>query len=310
MLEKPTTVGEWKAWLAAWNRALLERIDSVPSSRRIEDGVTPEVLTSGWLGYPPATEDQINRLEARLGKTLPLSYRHFLEASNGLRQPGMLVWRLLPAEEVDWFRFRNQKTVDIWKANEDLSDALEISVRERHGTAVYLLDPDVVRADGEWQASYFAHWVPGRVRHSSLWELMQAEYQQLLLYLRPSSVRLETDEELRMLIVKFPAFVELLDNKIRSLAEDPYLASYPWSQEFAGILQTARSRVLEVCEPIDSPEALLRCLYELGMEFRQKSHQRVRDTGIARRAWSSAMSSVWGFLNGRHASLIQTRPKV
>jgi hypothetical protein len=29
--------------------------------------------------------------------------------------------------------------------------------------------------DGEWEALYFAHWIPGAERYSSFWELMQAE---------------------------------------------------------------------------------------------------------------------------------------
>lgn len=65
------------------------------------------------------TEVDITELESRLDKTLPPSYRTFLQASNGCRQPRMLVWRVLPAQEVDWLRVRNQQTVDIIKPCED-----------------------------------------------------------------------------------------------------------------------------------------------------------------------------------------------
>jgi hypothetical protein len=120
------TTFDWTSWLDRWNREQLERIDPTLESslraagRTVEEylrerGVTPEVRASGWLGYPAATQKQITKLECRLGRELPRSYRDFLEVSNGFRQPSMLVWRLLAAEEVEWFRVRNQKTIDIWK---------------------------------------------------------------------------------------------------------------------------------------------------------------------------------------------------
>ena len=311
MLDQSATVAKWKAWLTAWNRELLEQVDFVAERRLVEDGVTSEVRAAGWLGYSPATDDQISRVEARLGKTLPLSYRHFLEASNGFRQPGLMVWRMLPAEEVDWYRARNQRTIDTWKPNEDLSNTLEISARERYGTAVFLLDAGVVDPAGEWEAVYFAHWIPGSFRYRSLWALMQWEYQQLVLFTRYVRGRLEKDDELSMILVKFPSLIDSLDRKIRSIAEDPYLAPLPWSQKFAHNLQTARSRLLEVRQSTDSPDVLLRLLYELMLEFNKRSEQRgdsepARDHGTSsRRGWYSAASTIGGFLNNRHASLIR-----
>jgi len=103
MPEKHTTTSEWESWLGRWNRELLERIGPTVDNRLLRYGVTPEVRASGWLGLPAATEEQITRLETRLGRALPPSYRAFLKASNGFRQPGMLVWRVLPAEEVACF---------------------------------------------------------------------------------------------------------------------------------------------------------------------------------------------------------------
>jgi hypothetical protein len=82
-----------------------------------------------------------------------------MAASNGFRQPQMLVWSLLPVEEVEWLRVRNQETIDIWKAVEDLSATLEISAREIAGSATYLLNPNVIGGDGEWEARYYAHWL-------------------------------------------------------------------------------------------------------------------------------------------------------
>jgi hypothetical protein len=121
----------------------------------VDTDISSEVIESGWLGYPAATEDQIADLEARLGQSLPPSYRAFLEVSNGFRQPGMMIERLLSADEVDWFREGHQVTIDDLKDFIDLSNAVKISIQDLDHQAIYLLNPNVVTGDGEWEAIYF-----------------------------------------------------------------------------------------------------------------------------------------------------------
>lgn len=189
----------WEGWLREWNRQLLERYDPGEYTAFVDPAVvTPELLASGWLGFPGASEEEVSALEARLGKRLPPSYRSFLRTSNGFIQPGVIVPRLRPAQEVDWYRVANQETIDIWLecAREQpptgpevfehhLPHALQISDVERVGSAVYLLNPDVVGPDGEWEAFYFADWVPGADRYPSFWELMQWEQRTRLAPPRP-----------------------------------------------------------------------------------------------------------------------------
>src|SRR2546430_5654347 len=54
-----------------------------------------------------------------------------------------------------------------------LPSVLEIS--EVGDSAIYLLNPQTVAADGEWQAWFFSSWNPGAVRHRSFEELMVAQ---------------------------------------------------------------------------------------------------------------------------------------
>jgi len=56
-----------------------------------------EVVESGWLGSPPATEEAIQALEARLRRPLPPSYRAFLMTTNGCAGLGPGASRVLPA---------------------------------------------------------------------------------------------------------------------------------------------------------------------------------------------------------------------
>jgi len=75
---------DWQRFLMDWSRILLQ-----------DDNVTkylsPEVIASGWLGYPGATEGQIAQAEGRLGAILPPSYRAFLKVTNGWRQTGPFI---------------------------------------------------------------------------------------------------------------------------------------------------------------------------------------------------------------------------
>ncbi|HYC31872.1 MAG TPA: SMI1/KNR4 family protein [Gemmatimonadales bacterium] len=180
---------DWSGWLRTWNEMLLGPVDPEQPDTWGED-LTAAVVQSGWLGSPGATEEQVAALEARLGTSLPPSYRSFLRTSNGFLQPNVLVPRLLPIDEVDWFRAGHQDVIDSWNlgirtggaAADDprsfehfLPTALQVSAIEHAGSAVYLLNPKVVSAEGEWEAFYFAHWIPGVNRYPSFSALLEAE---------------------------------------------------------------------------------------------------------------------------------------
>lgn len=189
---------DWRPFLETWSQEVIEA-GAYPE-------LPAEVVEAGWLGFPGATEEQLGLLEARLDVTLPPSYRDFLKVSNGWRQTGTFIWRMWSTEEIDWFRVRNRFWIDAYlspftaeELNEEfaltdeeylvygpaqdtvryrvkyLESALEIS--ETGDSAIYLLNPETVTADGEWEAWLFANWLPGAARHRSFAELMQAEYQ-------------------------------------------------------------------------------------------------------------------------------------
>lgn len=187
------TPTDWEPWLREWNRALLASYDPGKYSAFVDPAVvTPERLASGWLGAPGATENQLAALESRLGRRLPPSYRSFLQVSNGFIQPGVIVPRVLGTDEADWYRAGHQDVIDVWTealrgqdtAGRDtferhLPSCLQVSEVERVGSAVYLLNPEVVDAAGEWEAFYFAHWVPGANRYPSFRALMEQELRTL-----------------------------------------------------------------------------------------------------------------------------------
>jgi hypothetical protein len=181
---------DWQGLMTQWNKTLLDN----GYGERLE----PEA--GNWFGKKGATEEQIVQLEKRLGKTLPPSYREFLSFSNGWKYPTAFIDELWSTDKVEWFSVRNQDWADIWSSWDYASDeeyfkygdeqnegilrteymqtALEIS--DVGDSAIYLLNPQIVTPDGEWEAWFVATWLPGANRYHSFWEMMQGEYKKLL----------------------------------------------------------------------------------------------------------------------------------
>jgi hypothetical protein len=192
---------DWGTWLKQYNDLLLERLDrgDLPY---YPPGVV-QAVKAGWLGRDAGTEAEVQALETRLGLRLPPSYRQFLLTSNGFLQVGMLVPRLYALQEVDPFLALEKDDLESWF--EWQADAIEtypqeddtrlflqhlqalivISEKEEAGTARYILNPERINADGEWEAYYYAHWRPGAIRFESFWGLMQYEFEYLRDYVNP-----------------------------------------------------------------------------------------------------------------------------
>ena len=202
----------WESFLRQWSRELLASITDNPEK------LPSEVIESKWLGYPGATEKQIARAEARLGMALPPSYREFLKVTNGWRQTTPFIYRLWSTEDIEWFSVRHQNWINSFverygnsSLNLDLSgndrlvtpsipdadyliygdeqDCSKLRVEYLHKvleisdigeSTVYLLNPQVMTEDGEWEAWFFGDWLPGADRYRSFQEMMLAEYENFL----------------------------------------------------------------------------------------------------------------------------------
>ncbi|BDE05067.1 hypothetical protein WPS_03430 [Vulcanimicrobium alpinum] len=141
---------EWRAFLEEWSRELL----ASPDSRYYD--LPAGVAQSGWMGFAPATPEQIARAESRLGLALPPSYRAFLATSNGWRQTGTFVDRIVPVDEIERLATHHCDVIDGWRWSPDfafLDDAVALS--ESTQPDIYLLNPRVVDGDGEYEAWIF-----------------------------------------------------------------------------------------------------------------------------------------------------------
>ncbi len=178
---------EWSIWLRQFSTELIDRLDLDQPDAFRHEAVTAARVASGWLGEAGLDDAGLAGLETRLGVALPPSYRSFLAASNGFLLPGLIVPRVFAAAEVAWYRDVDPETIATWaefaepgSPESQLGECLLISERELVGTGVLLLNPSVRDADGEWEALYLAHWIPGANRHRSFQDLLEQERQTLL----------------------------------------------------------------------------------------------------------------------------------
>ena len=97
-------VDDWESLLTAWSEELL-------SDEEITADLPKDVIQSRWLGYAPASDVQLKQTEQRLGRSLPPSYRTFLQTTNGWRMTGYFVYQLRRTEEIEWYRAENQEAI-------------------------------------------------------------------------------------------------------------------------------------------------------------------------------------------------------
>lgn len=189
------TIYPWRDLLQRWSD---EWLDPILHEQERSEPFPPAVRAARWLGSRGVHADEVRQLEERLGVALPPSYRQFLQVSNGWLDTTESIERLLPAQEVGWLRDIEPDSVCsgdeapfevsdeeyyVYGEEQDpctmrpeyLPHTLKISDTP-NATDVYLLNPLVVTADGEWEAWYFAHWLPGATRYRSFWDLMNDEY--------------------------------------------------------------------------------------------------------------------------------------
>lgn len=164
---------EWRSFLERWSEEWIAAHDPLR-----DRPLASEVGQQRWLGFPPATTEQIAAAEKRLGRRLPPSLREFLLVSNGWRDAGDFIHRLAGTEELAWLRDTDDDHwIDAYRGwgDPDPGEVLKRSLRLslKGDAAVLLLDPDDVDDDGEWAAYWLASWSGmGPERHRSFHDVM------------------------------------------------------------------------------------------------------------------------------------------
>lgn len=177
---------QWRPFLKRWSEEWIAAHD--PEN---DQPLDETVVRDKWLGFAPATEEEIAAAEARLGVSLPPSLRAFLAVTNGWRDAGNFIYQLASTAELGWLRDLDPGWIDGFGAAMDegldedddeyegvtptLRRALQLSLDG--DVAVMFLDPGDVDADGEWAGYWLASWSgEGPERFDSFYDLMYGQY--------------------------------------------------------------------------------------------------------------------------------------
>lgn len=288
------TAFEWSLLLQAWNQAILADPD-LPST-----GLPPHFVAEGWLGYAGATEAQIAAAEARLGARLPPSYHAFLSVTNGWAFTGAFAGRLLPVEEIDWFRVQHQGWIDAWTtgytydpfgraaAPQRPPEPGEADYRHLAGTlavseagdgAIFLLNPHVTTPDGEWEAWFFADWNPGATLYESFWEMLQAQVESQRLINVTQARQVKRGDPPQALTNKLPLLQEALRDQIAGFqhlsppAPEQIGAAQHTQGVLAGLTEAETGVVALLGARIGEPEALRAQLRALADQLETDAQQ-------------------------------------
>jgi hypothetical protein len=180
-----------------WTPLLSKLTSLLLDDEQLRSHLPPEALSAGWCGLPPASQELLLEVEQRLGLRLPPSYRSFLSITNGWHLFGSFIERLIPVDDVNWLRLVEPDTLAELQEcyqEDDVSDEQyldydtpknQVLLRHRYWPdcllvskgwdgEMILLNSKIVFATGEWEAIFFANWVPGNERYRSFRELAEA----------------------------------------------------------------------------------------------------------------------------------------
>ncbi|MGY5055555.1 SMI1/KNR4 family protein [Streptomyces sp. 900105755] len=180
-----TTAFDWRSFLVRWSG---EWADSLRDDEtRSEDDEAAWRMR--WLGFPPASEEQIAAMEERLGRRMPPSYREFLKVSDGWRHAGGFVWLLAGTGDTRWHNDESgladmfeeyldedagpeeRREADVWRRGLQLDVESDIT----H----VLLDPEDEDQDGEWAVYTWASWrAAPPERHANFLTFMREMYRE------------------------------------------------------------------------------------------------------------------------------------
>ncbi|MDF1853707.1 MAG: SMI1/KNR4 family protein [Verrucomicrobiales bacterium] len=154
---------DWKALLSELSEAVmsLESFDEDFLKAFGVPGLTESDRESKWLGFPAASETEIEEAETRLGIKLPPTLREFYLVSNGWRQIDDFIYEIVPVQKLNWFKDLDPVFCEDCTEVNELSVARSICLSQKGDATTLLIDPENRTESGEWIVGAWASWYPG-----------------------------------------------------------------------------------------------------------------------------------------------------
>lgn len=135
---------------------------------------TTEQIKNNWIGNLPATQNEIEETESRLGIKLPADYKEFLKIANGYPTYNDAVEPSFEKiSEIQYLRDFDPETIQIWieTGNDEIGKELNksIIVAGKQEEQWFLLIPPI-NENAKWKYWKFASWIPGEIKYKNLTE--------------------------------------------------------------------------------------------------------------------------------------------
>lgn len=154
----------------------MKKILQAISSKAIELGLinptlTEHQLASRWIGFDPASNVEIDALEARIGMKLPQDYKDLLQLTNGFLAANSVEPSFCSTEKVNLLKNVDLELIEIWTSagNIEVGNKLETAIKvggfdeEQY---FFLIPPS--KENANWEYWIFAAWAPGETTYQSL----------------------------------------------------------------------------------------------------------------------------------------------
>lgn len=146
-----------------------------------ESDFSEDQMQSNWLGFEPASDEEILSAKKLLRTELPEDYVEFLKITNGFRQCVSTGTTFLPINKVDYLINIDEDLVEIWSNSEetkDIGEALSqsILIAGLNEEQYFLLIPPTPCVK-KWRYWLFASWIPGEQEFKNLKEYLKSELQ-------------------------------------------------------------------------------------------------------------------------------------
>ena len=130
-----------------------------------------EQTQNKWLGNNPASENEIELTEKRLGIEFPIDFKHFLLITNGFSAPNDIEPTFEPIDKIDFLKNIEEQTIEAYSIAgiENIGNQLEksILIGGINEEQYFLLIPPNPKNEN-WKYWKFANWFPGEEEFENL----------------------------------------------------------------------------------------------------------------------------------------------
>lgn len=130
-------------------------------------------IDSNWIGYEPASNEDIEKLEKRLGISLPQEFIEFLKITNGFQAANGVEPSFCSTDKIDFLKNVDADLYEIWVETGNLESGNKMKTAIKVGgydeeQYFFLIPPS--DENKNWEYWVFAAWAPGETVYNSMQE--------------------------------------------------------------------------------------------------------------------------------------------